>query len=94
VPNKDDLDYGAVVGAVRFDASRDTSESPWYDEGAKKAWVVGNSLALDWPVKNVRGSQTLMRKLSTHPDWRKILQRLPPELRARAGQTAQKRQKK
>ena len=52
------LPRGAIVGLVRFDASREHSDSPWYNGAPDKAWVVGAAIEFDRPVVGVKGAQT------------------------------------
>ena len=68
---RDDLSYGAIVGAVKFSGVTQQSDSVWYDQGTY-GWVVEEAIKFPCPLEGVKGCQTPFRKLRSHPDKERI----------------------
>lgn len=68
----EDYALGAVVGYVQFGGSVDHSDSRFFTGPPAKAWLIQDYCPLDKPIPNVKGSQTLFRRLETHPQWHYI----------------------
>ena len=73
---------GAIVGLVRFDSSTRECDSVWYHSG-DFGWIVGNSIAFERSISNVKGCQSSFVSLNckTHQnDKDRILKELKIKL--------------
>lgn len=81
IEKRSTMTSNALVGLVRFDKSIEASpDDPWYISPSK-GWMVGAAIAFEDPIENVAGSQTLNRKLSSHPDAERIHKQLLQRLK-------------
>lgn len=81
-PDRKAFTRDAVVGMVRIVASQDSAHSVWYNGGADKAWVIGESQRFRYPFQ-LKGALTPLVLAAKHPQATQLIRGLRVNLSKR-----------